>query len=183
MVLLPLHGGSYLQISSRNLFWDILKSSDRTFNSVICLNIMRQFSFLFFFLINLFIYLSIFGCVGSSSLCAGFLQLPRAEATLDCGAWASHCGDFCCGARALGARASVVVAHGLQSTGSVVVAHGLSYSVACGIFLDQGSNPCPLHWQADSQPLRHQGSPETVFLRSLSRFFFQLSICKPPVSK
>ena len=25
---------------------------------------------------------------------------------------------------------------------------------------DQGSNPCPLHWQADSQPLRHEGSPE-----------------------
>ena len=23
----------------------------------------------------------------------------------------------------------------------------------------QSSNPCPLHWQADSQPLRHQGSP------------------------
>ena len=45
---------------------------------------------------------------------------------------------------------SVVAAHGLQSTGSVVVVHGLSCSVACGIFLDQGSNPCPLHWQADS---------------------------------
>ena len=45
---------------------------------------------------------------------------------------------------------SVVVACGLQSTGSVVVAHGLSCSVACGIFLDQGLNPCPLHWQADS---------------------------------
>ena len=45
---------------------------------------------------------------------------------------------------------SVVVAHGLQSTGSVVVAHGLSCSAACGIFPDQGSNPCPLHWQADS---------------------------------
>ena len=43
--------------------------------------------------------------------------------------------------------------------GSVVVAHGPSCSVACGIFPDQGSNPCPLHWQADSQPLRHQGSP------------------------
>ena len=28
--------------------------------------------------------------------------------------------------------------------------HGLSCSVACGIFPDQGSNPCPLHWQADS---------------------------------
>ena len=32
-------------------------------------------------------------------------------------------------------------------------------SAACGIFPDQVSNPCPLHWQADSQPLRHQGSP------------------------
>ena len=28
---------------------------------------------------------------------------------------------------------------------------------------DQGSNPCPLHWQADSQPLCHQGSPGSVF--------------------
>ena len=39
------------------------------------------------------------------------------------------------------------------------MAHGLSCSAACGIFPDQGSNPCPLPWQADSQPLRHQGSP------------------------
>ena len=43
---------------------------------------------------------------------------------------------------------------------SVVVAHGLSCSVACGIFPDQGSNPYPLHWQADSQPLDHEGSPK-----------------------
>ena len=28
----------------------------------------------------------------------------------------------------------------------------------------QGSNPCPLHWQADSQPLRHQGSPSGYLL-------------------
>ena len=40
------------------------------------------------------------------------------------------------------------------------MAHGPSCSAACGIFPDQGSNPCPLHWQADSQPLRHQGSPK-----------------------
>ena len=39
---------------------------------------------------------------------------------------------------------------GSRRAGSVVVAHGLSRSVACGIFPDQGSNPCPLHWQADS---------------------------------
>ena len=54
-----------------------------------------------------------------------------------------------------------------RRTGSVVVAHGPSCSVACGIFPDQGLNPCPLHRQADSQPLRHQGSPKTWYF-----FFF-----------
>ena len=48
--------------------------------------------------------------------------------------------------------------------GSVVVARGLSCSAARGIFPDQGSNACPLHWQADSQPLRHQGSPPIMIL-------------------
>ena len=63
-------------------------------------------------------YLFIFGCIGSSLLHAGFLYLRRAGAALRCGAWASHCGGFpCCGARALGAWASVVVAHGLSSCG------------------------------------------------------------------
>ena len=51
---------------------------------------------------------------------------------------------------------------GSRRAGSVVVAHGPSCSVACGILPDQGSNPCPLHWQADSQPLCHQGSPYFV---------------------
>ena len=50
---------------------------------------------------------------------------------------------------------------GSRRAGSVVVAHGPSCSAACGILPDQGSNPCPLHWQADSQPLRHQGSPNS----------------------
>ena len=54
---------------------------------------------------------------------------------------------------------------GSRRAGSVVVAHGPNCSVACGIFPDQGSNPCPLHWQADSQPLRHQGSPDMLILR------------------
>ena len=52
---------------------------------------------------------------------------------------------------------------GSRRTGSVVVAHGPSCSAACGIFPDQGSNPCLLHQQADSQPLRHQGSPTLQF--------------------
>ena len=55
-----------------------------------------------------------------------------------CRAWASHCSGFSChGAQALGCAGSVV-------------AHGLSCPAACGIFPDQGSNLCPLHWQVDS---------------------------------
>ena len=55
---------------------------------------------------------------------------------------------------------------GSRRAGSVVVAHGPSCSAACGIFPDQGSNPCPLHWQADSQPLRHRESPISHLLQS-----------------
>ena len=89
-----------------------------------------QRSTFFFFFINLFIYLFIFGCIGSSLLCTGFLWLPRAGATLRCGARASHCGGFsCCGARARGAQASVVVAHGLSSRGSQALERRLS---SCG---------------------------------------------------
>ena len=41
---------------------------------------------------------------------------------------------------------------------------GKNTGVSChfllqGIFLTQGLNPCLLHWQADSLPLSHQGSP------------------------
>ena len=53
---------------------------------------------------------------------------------------------------------SVVVVRRLWSTGSTAVAHQLSCSVACGILLDQGLNPCLLHWQVDSRPLSHQGN-------------------------
>ena len=93
-----------------------------------------------FFLINLFIYLLfIFGCVGSSFLCEGFLQLWRAGATLHRGA------------RGLSlSRPLPLQSTGSRCAGSVVVAHGPSRSAACGIFPDRGTNPCPLHWQADS---------------------------------
>ena len=43
-------------------------------------------------------------------------------------------------------------------TGSIVV-HGLTCPEACGIFPDLGLNLCLLHWQADSLPWSHQGSP------------------------
>ena len=54
---------------------------------------------------------------------------------------------------------------GSRRAGSVVMAHGSSCSTAYGILPDQGSNPCPLHWQADSQPLRHERSPTYCFFK------------------
>ena len=73
----------------------------------------------------------IFGCIGSLLLHAGFFS--------SCGEWGllfvAVCGlliavaSLCCGARALGARASVVAAHGLSSCGSRALEHRLS---SCG---------------------------------------------------
>ena len=71
---------------------------------------------------------------------------------------------------------------GSRHAGSVVVPHGLSCSAACGIFPDQGSNPCPLHWQADSQPLRHQGSLKMLFfILRLTKQYALLEIHSHPV--
>ena len=66
-------------------------------------------------------------------------------------------------------RLKGVAARGLSSCGSWALEHRLSrggawaYSVACETFLDQGSNLCLLHWQADSLPLSHQGNPRMIF--------------------
>ena len=65
---------------------------------------------------------------------------------------------------------------GSRRAGSAIVAHGPSCSAACGIFPNQGLNPCPLHWQADSQPLRHQGSPMFSFNEKISYCFLTLSL-------
>ena len=63
-------------------------------------------------------------------------------------------------------RASVVAALRLRRHSSQAPELGLGSCgtwlkcpIASEIFLEQGSNPCPLHWQADSLPLVHQGSP------------------------
>ena len=63
-----------------------------------------------------------------------------------------------------GGGQSLVVKRGLQRTGSIVVVLRLSCSAAHEIFLDQGSNPCLLHWQVDSLPLSYQGSPPLTLL-------------------
>ena len=69
------------------------------------------------------------------------------------GAWASlHGGLSLCRARAVG--------YGLSNCDT----HRLRCSAACGIFLDQGLNLYPLHWQADSKPLDHEGSPKPLLM-------------------
>ena len=64
---------------------------------------------------------------------------------------------------------ALVVEYGLQYLWLVGSrAHRLSCSTAHGIFLDQGSNPRPLHWQSDSYPLCH-GGPYDKILNVLPR--------------
>ena len=63
-----------------------------------------------FFFINLFLFIYFW---------LHWVFICCARAFSSCGAWASRCGGFsCCRARALGARASVVVARGLSSCGA-----------------------------------------------------------------
>ena len=62
-----------------------------------------------------------------------------------------------------GTQASAVATLELENTDSVVVVDGLHGSMVCAIFPDQGLNPCPLHQQADSLPLSHQGRPVIFF--------------------
>ncbi|XP_029061916.1 C-type lectin domain family 1 member A isoform X1 [Monodon monoceros] len=56
---------------------------------------------------------------------------------------------------------------GSRCAGSAAMAHGPSRSASCGVFPDRGTNPHPLHRRADSQPLRHQGSPTMPMLDEL----------------
>ena len=104
---------------------------------------------LFIFLINLFIYLFIYFW-----LCWVFVSVQGLSPVAERG---GHPSSRCVGLSL--SRPLLLRSTGSRRAGSVVVAHGHSCSVACGILPDRGTNPCPLHWQADSQPLRHQGSP------------------------
>ena len=123
---------TYIKFCWRVLFKKLLFYS--TFRSTIHLKsvfsfLKKHYTLFLYFFINLFILLFL-AALGLRCYVWAFSS---------CGKWASHCGGFsCCGAWAPGARASVVAAS------------GLSCPSACGIFPDEGSNPCPLHWQTDS---------------------------------
>ena len=108
--------------------------------------------------------------------CVGFSLVVVRGLLSGCDAWASHCSGFsCCRAWALGTWVSVVAAHGFSSCGSWTLQHrlnscgkGISCSVACGIFLDSGLNPCLLHWQADSIATVPPGKPNNVLSDSIT---------------
>ena len=104
----------------------------------------------FSLLINLFLVaLGLPCCAWAFPSCG-----QRGLAALRCGPRAPHCrGFFCC-------RAQSPERLGFRSCGT----QGL-IAAACGIFLDQGSNVCPLRQQADSRPVCHQGSLAFHFFR------------------
>ena len=86
---------------------------------IVCGCILLLLFFLIYSFIHLFVCLFVFGCVGSSFLCEGFLQLRRAGAPLHRGARASHCrGLSCCGVHAPDAQAQQ-----LWLTGLVALRH------------------------------------------------------------
>ena len=95
--------------------------------------------------------LSISGLWGAAPHCWGLLSIA--------GAGSCSPSPRCC----IDARASPVAEPRLSGMGSVAVMRGLCCPAACGVFLDQGSNPYPLRWQAGSQPLDHQGCPHDHF--------------------
>ena len=112
-------------------------------------------SFSFFFFFNfylLFIYYLFFAVLGLS---VRGLSLVAASG--------GHSSSWCMGLSL--SRPLLLRSTRSRRAGSVVVAHGPSCSAACGVLPYQGSNPCPPCWQADSQPLRHQGSPVFYFLK------------------
>ena len=111
--------------------------------------------FTFFFLCWVFIAAQAFSLVVASR---GYSLVVIRGLIMEASLVAEH--------RLQGTLASVAVACRLWSTGSIAVVHWLSYS-ACGIFPDQGSNPCLLHWQVDSLPIELPG-------KSLTWVFCQL---------
>ena len=120
-------------------------------------------SFVFFFFFNFYLFMAVLGL----HFCA------RAFLVVASG---GHSSSRCAGLSL--SRPLLLRSTGSRRAGSVIMAHGPSRSAACGIFPDQGSNLCPLHWQADSQPLCHQGSPICIIFR-FQIAVISFSICCP----
>ena len=115
------------------------------------LRFTRVFIYLFYIYIYIYIFFFFFFFFFLSWVSFGLRpfsscrceQVPLST----CGTQVSHCGGLsCCGAQ--------------RHTGSGIVAHGPGFSMACGIFPDQGSNLIPFigrwilnHWTTREVPL------------------------------
>ena len=146
---MALHEPPGAQRCWRLLYPHMLVTKSAPICQVKCICYSLSCSFFFFFFFFNFIYLFIY-----LWLCWVFVSVRGLSVVVANGGRSSL---WCAGLSL--SRPLLLRSTGSRRAGSVIVAHGPSYSVAYGIFPDQGSNPCPLHWQADSQPLRHQGSP------------------------
>ena len=101
----------------------------------------KRFFFFLNVMIHLFIYLFIY-----LWLCWVFVSVRGLSLVTASG---GHSSSRCAGLSL--SRPLLLRSTGSRRAGSVVVAHGSSHSAACGIFPDQGSNPCPLHWQRSEE--------------------------------
>ena len=87
------------------------------------------------------------------TVCRQWLLLQQNMGSRHAGFSSDTRGLSSCGSRALEHRRN-----SCDTWGVIVLWH-------CEIFLDQGSNPCLLHWQVGSEPLDHQRSPRSCDLR------------------
>ena len=150
----PSAAGNYYQPSKGNLCHSSQSDSSIVLGIVLG---TRKPGFLFFVLNKAISLVLIY-----LWLCWVFVSVQRLSPVVASG---GHSSSRCAGLSP--SRPLLLRSTGYRRAGSVVVAHGPTCSAACGILPDQGSNPCPLHRQADSQPLRHQGSPRKPGLIAL----------------
>ena len=126
--------------------------------------IRTRFCGLFLFVVILFLFIRLC-CVCFVACGMSLVAASRAYSSFNVQASRGG-GVFCRGAWAPGCASSVVVTH------------GLSCPTARGIFPDQGLNACPLHWQAVSYLLYHQGSP-VLWALNFSIHDFSLKVFHP----
>ena len=96
-----------------------------------------------------------FDCAGSSFLRGLFSSCSEQGLLSNCVEASRFDGFFCFQAWAVGHL-------DFSSCNTWAQLLGHTSSSTCEVFLTQGLNPCLLHWQVDSLPRSHQGSPSWV---------------------